>query len=153
MTFRVTALSPELFEPLFDLPDEALAARGARRLVAEENWPCRVSLDEAAPGEPILLVNYEHQPADTPYRSRHAIFVTRRAEPSRPEPGVIPPALARRPLSVRAFDADHMMIDADLVDGAEAGPLFERLLSDPRTAYLHAHYARRGCYAACVERA
>ena len=151
--FRVIALSPEPFDLLFDLSDEALAARGARRLAAEENWPCRVSLDEAVPGEPILLVNHEHQPADTPYRSRHAIFVARRAEPARPEPGVVPPALARRPLSVRAFDADHMMIDADLIDGADAAALFERLLADPRAAYLQAHYARRGCYAARVERA
>ena len=151
--FRVIALSPEPFEPLFELPDEGLAARGARRLAAEENWPCRVTLDEAVLGEPILLVNYEHQPGETPYRSRHAIFVTRRSEPARPEPGVVSPALARRPLSVRAFDAEHMMIDADLTDGAEAAALFERLLADPRTAYLQAHYARRGCYAARVERA
>ena len=150
--FQVIALSPEPFEPLFDLSDDDLAAHGARRLVAEENWPCRISLDEAVPGEPVLLVNYEHQPADTPYRSRHAIFVTRRERAASPEPGVVPPALARRPLSVRAFDADHMMIDADLVDGAEAGALFERLLADPRAAYLQAHYARRGCYAAREER-
>jgi hypothetical protein len=88
--FQVIALSPEPFDRLFDLSDEALAARGARRLVAEENWPCRISLDEAVPGEPILLVNHEHQPADTPYRSRHAIFVTRRERAAGPEAGGSP---------------------------------------------------------------
>ena len=153
MTFRVIALDPEPFRPLFSLSDDELAARGVRRLRAEPNWPCRVSLAEAAPGEPILLLNYEHQPAETPYRSRHAIFVTDREQAARPEPGVTPPALAARPLSVRAFDADHMMIDADLTPGAEAAELFERLLADPRASYLQAHYARRGCYAARVERA
>jgi hypothetical protein len=153
MTFRVIALDPEPFRPLFRLSDAELAARGVTRLAAEPNWPCRVSLDEAEPGEPVLLLNYEHQPADTPYRSRHAIFVTDRAEPASSPPGVVPPALAVRPLSVRAFDAEHMMIDADLTPGAEAAALFDRLLEDPRTTYLQAHYARRGCYAARVERA
>ncbi|HEX8570292.1 MAG TPA: DUF1203 domain-containing protein [Caulobacteraceae bacterium] len=151
--FRVIALDPEPFDPLFDLSEADLAARGARRLSAGENWPCRVSLDEAQPGEPVLLMNHQHQPADTPYRSSHAIFVTRRTQPGRPGPGVVPPALARRPLSVRAFDPDHMMIDADLTPGEDAAALFERLLADPRAAYLQAHYARRGCYAARVERA
>ena len=153
MSFRVIGLDPAPFLPLFDLAEAELAARGAQRLTAGENWPCRITLEEAEPGEDVLLLNYEHQPADTPYRSRHAVFVTRRVEPARPEPGAVPPALARRPLSVRAFDAEHMMIDADLVDGGEAAALFERLLADPRAAYLQAHYARRGCYAARVERA
>ena len=153
MSFRVIGLSPEPFAPLFEMTDEQLAARGAKRLVAEPNWPCRVSLDEAPPGEEILLVNYEHQPAHTPYRASHAIFVARGSRLATPEPRAVPPALARRPLSVRAFDADHMMIDADLTPGEDAAALFERLLADPRTAYLHAHYARRGCYAARVERA
>jgi hypothetical protein len=61
--------------------------------------------------------------------------------------------MQRRTLSVRAFTADHMMTDADLVDGKDAARLFERLLADPKVAYLQAHYAKRGCYAARIERA
>jgi hypothetical protein len=61
--------------------------------------------------------------------------------------------MTSRPLSVRSFDAGDRMIDADLIAGTEAAALFERLLADPRAAYLQAHYARRGCFAARVERA
>ena len=57
-----------------------------------------------------------------------------------------------RLLSLRAFDNDHMMVDADVVDGAEAEPVIERLLANARTAYVHAHYAKAGCYAARIER-
>jgi hypothetical protein len=44
------------------------------------------------------------------------------------------------------------MVDADLVDGREIEGLIGRLFGDPRVAYLHAHYAKRGCYAARIDR-
>jgi hypothetical protein len=155
MTFRVTGLSPEPFRPLFGLPDEALARRGVRRIVADSpfGFPDRIEISDAAPGESLLLLNYLHQPADTPYRSGHAIFVRERAVASTDVVGEIPPAMRARPLSLRAFDAEHMMVDADLVDGTEAEGLIGRLLADGRAAYIQAHYAKRGCYAGRIERA
>lgn len=45
------------------------------------------------------------------------------------------------------------MVDADIVEGAAVEPLIERLLARPDTAYVHAHFARRGCYAALIRRA
>jgi hypothetical protein len=45
------------------------------------------------------------------------------------------------------------MVDADLVDGPALEPLIEQYLSNPKTTYLHAHFAKRGCYAARIERA
>jgi hypothetical protein len=61
--------------------------------------------------------------------------------------------LARRPLSIRSFDADGTMLDADLCDGAEAAGLIDRLLRDPRAAEAHIHLARRGCFGARALRA
>ena len=58
-----------------------------------------------------------------------------------------------RPISLRAFDEAGEMIGANLADGRELEPVIERLLADPKAAYLHAHYAKRGCYAARIERA
>ena len=65
----------------------------------------------------------------------------------------IPDVLTSRPLSVRAFDAEDMMIEADLCEGAAVRELLDGLLADPKARYLQVHYARRGCYAARVERA
>jgi hypothetical protein len=154
MSFVVSALPVAPFQPLFTLSDAELADRGiVRRTVDGPGSPCRVTLADAEVGETVLLLNYEHQPADTPFRSRHAIFVRETAADTAFAPGEIPPAFsARKFLSLRAFDASGMMVDADLVATAELDGAIPRLLADPQVAYLHAHYAGAGCYAARIER-
>jgi len=154
MSFRVSGLDPNLFADLHGLSDADLAARGVQRVHVDlkPNAPCCISLDDAEVGETVLLLNYDHQPADTPYRQQGPIFVRETGARFDAE-NVIPPALARRPLSLRGFDANHMMIEADLVDGAESAQLVERFFANPGVAYIHAHYAKRGCYAARFDRA
>ena len=133
MSFRVRGLDPAPFRRYFQMSDAELSSLGGRRVIAGEGgYPCRVSLTHAAPGEELVLVNYEHQPGHTPYRSCHAIYVRRESD--------------------AAFDAAHMMIDADVVEGAQAAEAFERLLANPEARYLQVHNAKRGCYAARVER-
>ena len=63
----------------------------------------------------------------------------------------IPDQLTRRLLSVRAYDGNHMLVDADVVQGDELEDAAQRLLRD--ASYLHVHNAGRGCYAARIERA
>ena len=154
MTFQILALEPEQFSHLFGQDDEVLSKNGVQRVVADSDcgFPCRVSLEDANAGESLLLLNYEHQSADTPYRSRHAIFVRERASRATLAEDEIPETLSKRLLSVRAFDIDGMMLDADVVDGQDLESLIERLFEDGSAAYLHIHNARRGCYAACVTR-
>ena len=154
MSFRVLGLAPEIFRPYFSMSDAQLRAAGALRFTAgEPGMPCRVSLAHAPVGDELLLLNYEHQPGASPYRSRHAIYVSRSATRAFDAVDAVPEVIATRLVSVRAFDAGHMMVDADVAEGAQAGALFERLLANPETAYLHVHNARRGCYSARVERA
>ena len=120
---------------------------------SKPGFPCRVSLTDAEPGTRMLLLNYEHQDAATPYRSRHAIFVADGAKQAMPAPGEVPDQMRSRLLSVRAFSPEGMIVSADVVEGSEAGDLFERMLADDRVGYLHAHYAKYGCYAARIDRA
>jgi hypothetical protein len=155
MTFQIQALAAAPFEPLYGLPDDELALRGARRMRVDANpgFPCRVSLADAEIGECVILLNYEHQPNPTPYRSSHAIFVREGARQAFPKLGEVPDVLSRRLISVRAFDAAHDMTDADVVEGATLAAIIERMFQDPRVDYLHLHNAKRGCYAASVTRA
>jgi hypothetical protein len=112
-----------------------------------------VTLEDAPVGETVLLLNYEHQPASTPYRSQHAIFVREGAQETRSFVNEVPAVLSVRPfISLRAFDADGMMVDAELAPGTALEPAIERLLGLPGVNYLHAHNAGRGCYAARIER-
>jgi hypothetical protein len=155
MGFRITGLSNAPFKALFGLTDDELAARGARRYIADAKpgFPDRVELRDAEPGESVILVNHTHQPADTPYRASHAIFVLEGAGETYDRVDEIPEVLRPRTISLRAFDAAHMIVDADLVKGADLEASIERLLENRQVAYIHAHYATRGCYAARIARA
>lgn len=155
MTFRITGLDPEPYRHLFGLSDEALRERGAMRYVVDKKpgFPDRIEVRDAEPGETVLLLNYTHQPADNPYRASHAIFVREGASEAYDRVDEIPEALRARVLSLRAFDSNDLMIDADVVDGREIEAVIERFLADTRVAYMHAHYAKRGCYAARIDRA
>lgn len=155
-SYVVSGLPVEAFEPLFGLSEEALAERHIVRMTVDTptGFPCRVTLEDARPGETVLLLNYEHLDVDSPYRSRHAIFVNEQALETRRAIDQIPGALAvRAAIAVRAFDEAGMMRDAEIVPGAQLEPVIERMLADPATAYLHAHNAGRGCYAARIDRA
>jgi len=54
---------------------------------------------------------------------------------------------------LRAFDAKNEMVDADVVDGAQLEGVIERFFARDEVDYLQAHYAKRGCYAARIDRA
>jgi hypothetical protein len=154
MDFRIAGLDPNLFADLHGLSDAALVERRMQRvrIEAKHAAPCRISLDDAEIGEAVLLLNYDHLPADTPYRQQGPIFV-RETRTRFDAADAIAPAMARRTLSLRGFDAEHMMIEADLIEGAEASALIERFFANPKVDYIHAHYARRGCFAAAIRRA
>lgn len=155
MSFRICGLAATDFQHLYGLGDSQLAAHGAKRMRvdAHPGYPDRIELRDVAIGETVLLLNHTHQPADTPYRASHAIFVREGATESAVATNEMPDALRHRTISLRAFDADHMMVDADLVEGRELAGLVEKFFGNPAVAYLQAHYAKRGCYAARVERA
>ena len=154
MTFRITGLPAQRFAHLFGLPDAELSRHRALRKTCDEKpgFPCRVSLEDAEPGESVLLLNYEHLPVDSPYRASHAIYVRERAQASFDEIDAIPPALLPRLLAVRGFDEGGMMIAAEVAEGRELFPLIGQFFANDSIAYLHAHFARRGCFAAQINR-
>jgi len=151
MSFRITGLPAEPFAHLFAMSDAELANHAAVREIAAGRYPCRISLTDAEPGDTLILVNHLHQPANSPYRSRHAIYV-REGETTYDAIDAVPDQLRRRSLSVRGFDDAGMITDADLVEGTLLEGLVERFLGNSRTSYLHVHFAKPGCYAARVDR-
>lgn len=153
MSFRITGLPADKFQPLFAMSDDELKHHGALRLTADgPGYPCRVSLTDAAPGDELILVHYEHQDADTPFRASHALYV-RPGEERYDAIAEIPTQLRKRLLSIRAFDEKGMMLEADVADGTAVEPVIARMFDNDKVAYLHLHYARQGCYAARVDRA
>ena len=154
MTFRITGLSPEPFQALFGLSDADLALRGVKRYVVDQHpgYPDRIEMRDAVPGETVLLLNHLCQPADTPYRASHAIFVREGATVAYDAIDDVPEVMRRRLLSLRAYDRDGMMLDADVVEGGAVESLIERLFADPSVLYIHVHNAKRGCYSGRIDR-
>ena len=151
MSFIISALPKSRFEGL----SRSLPADQVVRTVATKKpgFPCRVSLADAEIGEEVLLIHYEHQPAATPFRASHAIYVRPNASQASLDVNEVPLMLRSRVLSLRAFDEQGMMIAADLADGTVIEKALEDMFTDPLVAYIHIHFAKPGCYAARADRA
>ena len=154
MNFHISGLDGADFQHLFGQSSENLGQQGILRMTvrSQPGYPCRVSLEDVDIGESVLLMNYEHLPALSPYRSGHAIFVREGATGAIVDRNQIPDMLRIRLLSVRAFDANCMMLDADVVDGHDLEPVIERMLAIESVGFLHIHNAKRGCFMARVDR-
>ena len=155
MSFVIAGLDPARFAPLFDADEATLAAAGAirRRADAKPGFPCRVTLEDAEPGETLLLVNHVSHDVATPYRSAYAIYVREKALAAARYVDEIPPVMRTRPIALRWFDRDGMLIGASLALKGDAREAIESAFANEKVAYLHAHNAAHGCFAAEVRRA
>jgi hypothetical protein len=152
MAYRIEGLAPAQFAGLFELSDEALVARGARRAVADgPGFPCRITLEEAEVGEALVLLNHVSHDAPTPFRASHAIYV-RRAEAAGSYIDDVPPLFGSRTLGLRGFDEEGMLRGALLAQPGEADAKIRELFERPEIAAIHAHTAALGCFLAKIER-
>lgn len=154
MAFVISGLSAKPFCHLYGLSDQDLAAHGVQRMIADAcpGFPDRIEMREAKPGERLLLLNHVSLPQNTPYRASHAIFVLEGAEECYRGRNEIPEVMQTRMLSLRAFDKQGMMVDAELAQGNALKGAIKRLFENDQTACIHAHNATRGCYAGRIER-
>ncbi|HVV64109.1 MAG TPA: DUF1203 domain-containing protein [Rhizomicrobium sp.] len=153
--FRAIGLSPSQFEPLFALADAELESRGMRRMIVDEKpgFPCRVSLEDAEPGERVILLPFEHQPAHSPYRASGPIFVREAARKAFEAVDVAPPVLRGRKLSLRGYDGADCIVEADVVSGDSVEEAIGRFFARDDVCYIHVHNAGRGCFACRIDRA
>jgi hypothetical protein len=153
-TFRILPLPFGPFERYATMTDAELAAAGVLRCVVDANpgYPCRVSLADAALGEPVFLLAFTHHDVASPYRASGPIYVRANARPADLEPGQVPESLTRRLLSMRAYDASSLMVGAEVVEGTAVAQAILQRFQDPRVEYIHLHNARPGCFAAAVVR-
>ena len=147
-SFQLSGLPHEPFAPLFDLTDAQLAELGAVRVIAREKpgYPCRVSLQDAEIGDELLLLRFEHQPGESPYRASGPIYVRRGATTCVLKPGEVPEYVTRRLICVRAYGSTHMLLGAEVRDGTQVAAEIERQFEDEHIVYIHLHNAKPGCF-------
>jgi hypothetical protein len=153
MAYRIEGLAPEAFESLFSMTEGELAARGAVRVTADSasGYPCRVSLEDAAPGEELVLLNHVSHDVAGPFRTAYAIYVRKDAAPAS-YADEAPAYLDKRTLGLRGFDAEGTLRHALLAPPGEADARIRELLERPDIATIHAHNAAYGCFLARIER-
>ena len=154
MTYRIQGLDPRPFEHLFGLSDERLAGHNARRgkVTNKPGFPCRVSLEDAEPGERVVLLHHVSHDVETPYRSAYAIYVRESVPQSEPFVDRLPPVFEGRPLAFRGFDEEGMLRGALLAMPGDADARIRELFERAEIATIHAHNAAYGCFAAKIER-
>lgn len=152
--FQIKGLPIERFAALIGASDAELAEAGAVRVTADHKpgYPCRITLEDAEPGETLLLVNYEDHAVGSPYRHRYAVYVRESAAASASLQNALPPVFDNRPIALRAFDDRGMLRGATLALANDARGKIDQLFADPDIAYLHAHNAAHGCFAARIDR-
>ena len=86
-------------------------------VVAEGREPCRRCLRNARPGEHLLLLPYDPFLVRSPYTGEGPVYVhADGCDEHRGEPDVLPEQVdAPRQFSVRAYNADAMMVDAFVI--------------------------------------
>ena len=154
MTYKISGIDPSQFSHLIGRSDGHLAAHNAVRVAAhaDRGFPCRVSLEDARAGETLILLHHVSHDVATPYRSAYAIYIRENAGEAAVFEDRTPPVFEGRPLGLRGFGADGNLKNALLSLPSEADAKIRELLADPEIAYIDAHNAAHGCFAARVER-
>lgn len=154
MTYRIEGLHRDAYAGLLGLSDPELAEHGARRVTADARpgFPCRVTLEDAEPGESLILFNHVSHDVPTPFRSAYAIYVRESAGAPACFADETPPVFAGRALGLRGFDGQGMLRGALLALPGEADAKIRALFDRPEIETIHAHNAAAGCFAAKIVR-
>lgn len=154
MTYRIDGLPHDAFAALLGLDDRRLEERAARRVTADAKpgFPCRVTLEDAEPGESLILFHHVSHDVPTPFRSAYAIYVRESAAGPACYVDETPPVFAGRALGLRGFDSDGMLRGALLALPGEADSKIRALFERPEIETIHAHNAAAGCFAAKIVR-
>lgn len=154
MNYKISGLSAGQFTHLFGQSDSYLRRYGAIRYPVKgyPGYPDRISLRDIPAGETAILINHLYQPADTPYRGSHAIYIWEGCTEQGVYYNEVPEVMQNRLISLRAFDDDHFLRKAEVCQGHSAEAVLEVLFADPQVSYIHIHNAKQGCYACLAER-
>jgi Protein of unknown function (DUF1203) len=154
MNFKLKSLNETAFSHFFNWNDAELEKIGAVRMIVDAfpGFPCRVSLEDAAIGEEVILLPYKHHNTNSPYQAYGPIFVRKIATSSNLEINEIPKMFTHRLLSLRGYTENGIMKEAAVTEGKILQEEIIKIFENEEIKYIHIHNARPGCYNCTVER-
>ncbi len=146
--FQIKAIPYHQFVHLFSATEKELQNIGAIKMVVDEQpgFPCRVSLQDAAIGEEVILLPFQHHKTNSPYQAVGPIFVRKNAVEASLDKNDIPTMLLHRLLSLRCYNEIGIMIEANVIEGKIISETLQTLFANNDIAYIHVHNAKPGCY-------
>ena len=152
--FILSGIPQKEVQHLFHLDEQTLNAKGISKIIVDEKpgFPCWLSLKDAEIGETILAFNYEHHKVSSPYRSSGPVFVRIHAKEAQLKQNEIPKMLKYRYLSLRAYNAEGIMVDATTLFGDQLKNEIQTIFSNHEVAYIQVHNAKPGCYNCQINR-
>ena len=119
---------------------------------AKPGYPCRLSLQDAEPGEGLFL--FSHSPFSTasPYRETGPVFVRENAKPAVLGANQVPEIAKARSIVVRAYDAGDMMVAARQAEAHEIADTIREFLRDESVEFVHLRAVVSGCFLCAARR-
>ena len=153
--FKIKALQESEFSALFSLDDRELEKIGAIKMTVDKQpgFHCRISLADAAVGEEVILLPYQHHKTNSPYQASGPVFIRKNAPAANLNINEVPEMLVHRLLSIRAYDRDGLMKQAIVTEGSFLKQVLMNCFDNAEIGYIHIHNAKPGCYNCSVERA
>jgi hypothetical protein len=123
----------------------------ARRMFADGPSPGRRCLRNAEIGDALVLAPYNPFTLSSPYAGEGPVFVhADGCTAHQPVPGALCEQVFGRLLSVRAYDAEAMMLGSEVLPGEQLAERAAAWLGSS-SAFLHVHFAGPGCFAFRVD--
>lgn len=154
MSYLIKGLNGSDFEHLYGLSDRKLKEHGAIRIKVDKSqaYPDRISLRYIPVGEYAILLNHTYLDSPTPYRGSHAIFIWEGKSEAAILIDCIPEVMNSRIMSLRAFDNNDMMIDAEIASDEEIEEKILTYFENTQIKYILAHNAKQGCFSCRITR-
>lgn len=149
--FTIVPISREVVDRQRSMAGSADASIVAA-LVATGGEPLRCCLRNAAPGESLILFNYEPPLPQSPYREKGAVFA--HAAPCRfvPDTHEYPSDWRGRPQVLRAYDARGWIHAATVHDGSDPEAAISAALEDAEVVEVHSRNVAYGCFMFALRR-
>jgi hypothetical protein len=149
--FRILPLPTEVAEAARKSATAGASDHEAIVADSPRGFPCRHCLRFAQLGESVILFPYAAIPPGHPYSESGPVFV--HAEPCQRYARTNEfPLELRNGRALRAYNSKFDMIDAEVVNGSEPETAIEKLLQNPKIAFVDVRSASRGCYTFRIER-
>ena len=149
--FRIVPICTEIAEAArreaeAGAPDHVFVTADSPR-----GYPCRHCLRWAQSGERMILFPFAAIASGRPYSESGPIFVHAERCERYGKTNEFPSDF-REGRVVRAYNARHDLIAAEVANGEGPEAVIERFLQQPETAFVHVRSASHGCYTMEIER-